>query len=266
MKWFKHYTSAHDNNKLTKVRMRYGAEGYAIYWYCLELIAGDLGEQESINFELKHDAEVIAFNLKVDTLKVEEVMRYMVQIGLFEEIDNIITCLKIAKYLEKKTTRNKTIHKIIDTAKQINDPNLNPAQEILSPDSSPTVPQLSPLDTDTDTEENIKHTFKPTGSNTGYLQAKVITTEQPKVEKFPFDEFWKLYPKKQSKKPTEKKWNKLSLKKRQAAMVDIKTRYQNTEKQYIPLPTKYINEERWDDEKLDFSEQNNSFFGGLYVS
>lgn len=133
MKWFKHFTNASSNNKLTKVRMRYGAEGYAIYWYCLELIAGDLGESEEITFELKHDAEVIGFNLKIDQLRVEEIMKYMVSIDLFGQTNGVVSCIKLAKYLDKKNTRNQSIHRIIDQSK---------AEEIdaeIVADKSPTV-------------------------------------------------------------------------------------------------------------------------------
>lgn len=117
MKWFKHFTNASSNNKLTKVRMRYGAEGYAIYWYCLELIAGDLGESDEITFDLKHDAEVIGFNLKIDQVRVEEIMKFMVSIDLFGQANGVISCIKLAKYLDKKNTRNQYIHSIIDQAK-----------------------------------------------------------------------------------------------------------------------------------------------------
>ena len=118
MKWFKHFSNAHNDNALNKVRMRYGAEGYAIYWYCLELIAGDL-EGENASFELSHDAEVIGYNLKVDQLKVQEIMNFMVDLNLFESSNNKITCLKMAKFLEKKSTRNSEIHKIIDSFNEV---------------------------------------------------------------------------------------------------------------------------------------------------
>ncbi len=113
MKWFKHFTDAHNDNALRKVRMKYGADGYAIYWYCLELIAGDLDGHRA-NFELTHDAEVIGFDLKIDQLRVEEIMRFMVELGLFETSNSTITCLKLAKFIEKKSTRNVEIHRIID--------------------------------------------------------------------------------------------------------------------------------------------------------
>lgn len=153
MKWFKHYSMAHNNNKLTKVRMRFGAEGYAIYWYCLELIVSDLGTQPEVTFELSHDSEVIGHNLRIDTLRVEEIMTYMISIGLFESEESTgrITCLKIAKYLDKKTTRNSTVHRIIDAANH----KQNKIMSATVPDKlrqSETVTQLSELDTDTDTE------------------------------------------------------------------------------------------------------------------
>ena len=40
MKWIKHDTNANQDAKLKKLRMKYGLEGYGMYWYCLELIAG----------------------------------------------------------------------------------------------------------------------------------------------------------------------------------------------------------------------------------
>lgn len=129
MKWFKHFTNAASNNKLTKVRMRYGADGYAIYWYCLELIAGDLGESEEITFELKHDAEVIGFNLKIDQIRVEEIMKYMVSIDLFGQANGVVSCIKLAKYLDKKNTRNQSIHRVIDQSKIDNESGENVADD-----------------------------------------------------------------------------------------------------------------------------------------
>lgn len=158
MKWFKHYANAHDNNKLTKVRMKYGAEGYAIYWYCLELVAHDL-ESENITFELKHDAEVIAHNLRIDSQKVQEIMAYMVNLGLFEVSNNVITCLKIAKYLDAKYTRNKDLLKIIKEVKSAS-PNV-PDIPRLSPDC----PSMSPLEENridkNRKDKNIRRNFIP---------------------------------------------------------------------------------------------------------
>ncbi len=107
MKWFKHDSDANRDSKLEKVLMRYGAEGYALYWLCLELIAGQISASK-LSFELEHDSEILAYRLKLDSAKVEEMMRYMVDLDLFEieETTQRITCLKIAERIENSVVRN----------------------------------------------------------------------------------------------------------------------------------------------------------------
>lgn len=114
MKWVKHESDASTGNKLTKLRMKHGATGLGIYWYCVELIAHNLGVDGDVSFELKHDADVIGFNLKLTEEEVDELLDYCVELRLFERVDSVITCKNIAKRLDKKVTRNKDIHKIID--------------------------------------------------------------------------------------------------------------------------------------------------------
>jgi hypothetical protein len=119
MKWFKHFTNAHNDNAIKKIRMKYGSDGYAIYWYCLELIAGDLDGSKA-TFELSHDAEVIGYDLKIDQIRVEEIMKYMISLNLFESKNNTITCLKLAKFLDEKNTRNPEMIQIIKQVKGVN--------------------------------------------------------------------------------------------------------------------------------------------------
>lgn len=88
--------------------MRYGAEGYALYWYCLELIASRVAP-ENITFELKHDSEVIGYHLKIDTLRVEKMMQDMIGLGLFEQSGDRIFCLKMAKRLDNTMSQSPQI-------------------------------------------------------------------------------------------------------------------------------------------------------------
>ena len=113
MKWFKHASDAHKSATLEKVLIRYGAEGYALYWMCLECIAAPI-DHTHCTFELEHDAEVLAHRLKVDSAKVEEIMRYFVQLGLFEvhPETQIITCLQLARQLENSVVKNPALKKI----------------------------------------------------------------------------------------------------------------------------------------------------------
>jgi hypothetical protein len=87
-------------------------EGYGLYWYCLEIIADNV-DQNNYNFELTHDAEIIAFDTAIHKDQVQEIMRYMVELDLFESSNGIITCLKMAKRLDQSMTSNQNLRKII---------------------------------------------------------------------------------------------------------------------------------------------------------
>ena len=102
MKWFKHDSDASNDAKLKKLRLKYGAQGYGIYWYCLELIARNV-EKHNLTFELEHDAELIADDFKLSPEIVQHIMTYMVELGLFENTDGIITCLKMATRTDEYT-------------------------------------------------------------------------------------------------------------------------------------------------------------------
>lgn len=122
MKWFKHDSSAHTDAKLQKVLMKYRAEGYALYWYSLELIAGKV-DKNNITFELEHDAEIIGFQLGIDQLKVQEIMHYMIDLGLFDvSQNNQIRCLKMAYRLDETTTKNPEVKAMLKALKSGDSP------------------------------------------------------------------------------------------------------------------------------------------------
>lgn len=126
MKWYKHDSDASSDAKVKKLLLRHGAVGYAIYFHCLELIMSDFSET-NITFELEHDAEIIADNLKIhgDTNEsginiVNRVMHYIIELGLFENHDGRITCMKLLKRLDTSMTSNPGLRKLIADAKGTN--------------------------------------------------------------------------------------------------------------------------------------------------
>jgi hypothetical protein len=104
MKWFKHDSDAGNDAKLRKLRLKYGAQGYGIYWYCLELIARNV-EKHNLTFELEHDAILIADDFKLSGDFVQEMMVYMVDLGLFENSQGVITCLKMSTRTDEYTQK-----------------------------------------------------------------------------------------------------------------------------------------------------------------
>lgn len=96
--------------------MRYGLEGYGLYWYCLELIASGV-DKSNLTFELDHDSEILAHDLSMHIDKISDIMGYMVKLGLFENIDGIITCLSLARRADEYTAKAIKV-----TLKSINTP------------------------------------------------------------------------------------------------------------------------------------------------
>ncbi len=111
MKWFKHDSDAHRDAKLRKVQMKYGMEGYGLYWYCLELICGGVSDK-NISFELEHDAEIISHDTGIHVERVVEMLMYMVRLNLFEESQGVISCLKMMKRLDSSMTSSPALRKL----------------------------------------------------------------------------------------------------------------------------------------------------------
>lgn len=124
MKWFKHDSDASSDAKIKKLLIRHGAVGYAVYFHCLELIAGNVSN-DNITFELEHDSEIIADNLRIRGTAeksgvevVEEIMRCIVSLNLFENTSGSITCPKMIKRLDSSMTGNPQFRLLINKAKE----------------------------------------------------------------------------------------------------------------------------------------------------
>jgi hypothetical protein len=77
----------------------------------LELIA-DRIDSTHADFELEHDAELLGARLRIDSIRVEEIMRYFVSIELFENENDRITCLKLASRIENSIVKNPELAKV----------------------------------------------------------------------------------------------------------------------------------------------------------
>lgn len=120
MKWFKHDARARNDAKLVRVIQRHGIEGYGLYFACLEIIAEEL-TPENFTFELEHDAELLAGMFKMDTRKVENIMRDFIELGLFElsETTCRVACYKLAMRLDNATAQNKEVQTILSNFKKL---------------------------------------------------------------------------------------------------------------------------------------------------
>jgi len=121
MRWFKHDADASIDAKLQELLLDYGASGYGLYWYCVELIAQNVNEN-NITFELEHDARIIAKNLNLTLQETKDMMQKMITLGLFTPTKNQrIACYALARRLDQSMTSNPQFRAFIKNVKENHD-------------------------------------------------------------------------------------------------------------------------------------------------
>lgn len=233
MKWIKHDTDANQDAKLQNVLLDYGLEGYGLYWYCIELIAGKV-DKDNITFELEHDARIIARNVGSTAQKVEEMMRYFVELGLFEDSQGTITCLKLARRLDKSMTSNPEMRQLIE--------NIKNHDGVMTQSEKPMQDKIR-LDKNKDID-----------------QSKIAREE---LIQSSFDYWWKAYPTKLARKAAMKKWQSITKKMDDETVTELTNHIvadvnfrldglANGDDRFIGFdrlhPSTYLNQERYNDD------------------
>lgn len=271
MKWYKHFSRAHRDTKIKKLINEFGADAYAVYFYCLELIAESI-DTDNITFELEDDAELIGQYLRIDTLRVERIMLKCIELDLFGQADNgRITCFKMAKFLDDRLTRNIELKTIISSNKMAeikekltNKENLSEMSETVTDKTrhSATVavcPDQIRLD------ENRLEKNKINNGESEISSIEVIEIKNNKVEKHIdydkfFEKWYDLYDKKVDRKTAFHKFKKLKLTDDlfYKIMNHTDLYVQSTpDPQYRKNPSTYLNQESWNDEIIKPINVNN---------
>jgi len=190
MKWIKHDTDANQDAKLQNVLLDYGLEGYGLYWYCIELIAGKV-DKDSITFELEHDARIIARNTGSTSQRVEEMMRYFVEQGLFENSSGVITCMKLAKRLDKSMTSNPEMRALISKLKN-HDGVMTKSENVMQDKIRLDKNKESNVDSDeSTTRELVEKSFQYFWEKWKEIKKSIGKTDtSPKAKNF--DKHWKV--------------------------------------------------------------------------
>lgn len=88
----------------------------------------------------------------------------------------------------------------------------------------------------------------------GHAQSRHTNTDTDKTYTCKFDAFWGVYPKKRDKAKAAKVFKRLSAEDQQSAINDVSRRtnddpqWRKDNGEYIPLPSTYLNNRRWEDE------------------
>lgn len=79
-------------------------------------------------------------------------------------------------------------------------------------------------------------------------EGNAIKESKEKESKIDFSVFWSLYPRKEGKKKSVEKWNKLKLATQQKIIDTMPKFLEGKDLKFVPMPETYFNKERWDDE------------------
>lgn len=231
MKWFKHDSDSNQDAKLRKLRIKHGMRGYGLYWYCLELIAHNVDEH-NLTFELEHDAEILAHDTGIDSSVIEEMMRYMVNLGLFEAAEGRISCLKMLKRIDTSMTSNEKMRKLITEAKTAVS---NGFMQARMPASHDPIMIESCLSHDPVMQDKNRTDKKRTNGDEYAAD---------------FIDFWTHYPRKENKAQAAKAWKKLKPSPHLVSVIlnDLTNRAWGDAK-FIPHGGTYLNGRRWEDEQ-----------------
>lgn len=111
-------------------------------------------------------------------------------------------------------------------------------------------------------QKNLEGIGKKTEENNTSINNTSINIKE--INKERFELFWKEYPRKVNKFKTEEWFNKNSLTDEQFDLIITKlkkykdtTDWKKDNGKYIPYPTTWLNQKRWEDDVISISESNN---------
>lgn len=113
MKWFKHRVDAHTDIKVQKLCREFGSVGYAMFFYCLEII-GKEGKGGRLPLS-KYSATDIAFFLNEKPEAVDKALKRAIELELFVlEKDDVLFCPRLANGYSDEWSNRKRSQNVLD--------------------------------------------------------------------------------------------------------------------------------------------------------
>jgi len=119
VKWFKHQSDMIEDPRMRRMVKRFGADGYAVYNLVIERIVKKL-DATSPQPDLEENSEDIADMLKLDTLRVQEIIWFGIEQGMLDqdEVSGRIVAHKVYKYLTEAQTKSGELRRMIQAYKE----------------------------------------------------------------------------------------------------------------------------------------------------
>jgi len=254
VKWIKIVTDIFDDEKIMLIESLPEADSIIVIWFKLLCLAGKQNNSGvfQINGRIPYTEEMFAtiFRRKINTVRLA--LHTFEQYGMIEIINSTVTIPNWEKHqrldaleLAREATR-KRVAKHREKQRMLSCGNVdsNSASNVTDNVTSNVTDDVTVTDSNAD---RIDKNRIDKNNNTTRKRAECEILSG-------FDDFWAVYPKKDAKQAAVKAWLKLKpdddLKQAIIAGVqrDIDGRWKGAERRYIPNPTTYLNQRRWEDE------------------
>lgn len=230
--YFSHDSNARNSDRLLPVRMRYGAEGYGIYFMLLERL------REEPEYMSVKDYNMLAFDLRVDTGKLKSIVE---DFGLFTFTDNG-ECFYSKGFKKRMELKDKKSSKLSEAGKRGAKKRWGSNEEVAEPKPSYSHPIANAIENDSKKRKVKESKEKNNKTNTTDLKED-------------FSKIWNLFPRKERKDDAFKAYQKaikegVTNKEIQDGIVAYKKHIaaKNTEPKYIAQGGTWFNQRRWNDE------------------
>lgn len=118
MKKFEHPTDNHADPLFANLLLDHGLEGYGLYIMIIELIAQNISKDD-LSFSLRQDSRILSNITGTPQARIEMMMSYMIDAGIFEDNGGTITCFELAKKLNQSMTNSPKLRDYISKIKTI---------------------------------------------------------------------------------------------------------------------------------------------------
>lgn len=248
MKWFKHESSAGDSPRLRRLRAKYGAEGYGLYWFIVEQV-GIGWETHGADLNPSLEMDDIEAELRIGSGQAPDMIRWMIDKGLFEASTiGLLKCESLRNHVGEAQRK----------AERRDRPKPNSGQ---APDSVRIVSGPTPEKEKSREEEKREEEKKNTPRKRGPQAAPAGSFEDR------FARFWAVVAKKVGKAQTLVEFKKINPDEETLVrMIAAMRVYSQKDPQFQKDPERWVKYRRWEDEQPNPAPANGASPAKRYKS
>lgn len=258
IKWISVQTDIFDNRKIKIIEKMPGGDSIIVIWMKLLCLAGQTNDNGSIYLtpEIPYTEDMLATVLGRDLSVVRSALSVFEKLNMIEIVNDIISLPSWSKYQHIEGMERVREQNRLRKQKQRE---REREQNLL--ESHVTSRDSHALEEDIQIEKEKEYINTPSNWQPDGDQ---MATKAPLIEEL-FLKFWKAYPKKVGKQDALKSFKKIKPSKELVdKMVRVIEDAKNTEQwtknggQYIPNPSTWLNQGRWDDDVSTYTRRSTS--------